>query len=645
MSLTITIGGTDRTTVLPFASTPDGKQSWITITETVPGTATAKLQLYDLDNSIVVNRLDTIVAYDATNGKNAFQGLVQKRKVDIYATWRVWSLDCVDLNSVTDTTLVGVPDGTHWVPSADGSTYTCTDPNAYVNGGSDAANVQRLFAAYWTYPVPIDTSTYVVATNPSIGYPDGVYWDRRTLRDALNDVASLSGPYTVWWIDADAKLHWTNKPVPGGWTGGYAGGAVTTGDLPMLFPQRTWVDPPVPPAPYNISDYPDGVTSIAAENVSVQYDDSGAAYALYANGATSFTYTPSTQAPVDGISPTTPQQSPLVPETGVSSYAYYSLAAATAVNAYTRTSAGCIAQPAKSVPAGTYYVNLTYVTPCSSGGGHFWEIKNTGTYNGWLVPATNRQIVVTPVNVPAPSPPAPTVAGPTYGVGGTGWVDDASPSWLSRYAEMPDAQTQADRDAKGNTALTYMSQSLVRGTADVVYPGILYRAGMGVLITSTQGMLTASLQMIQRVTTSILSGEDVRRAALEWGTAPLGNLGLRRQAAPKAQTKLGASTHVVQTGNYAPAPGSTITLKTQLTNPSGEPWRVQGKIVDWSVQVFDANGVDVTTTSEYDLNSNPNGWQFSSATSQTDASGASSTQFTLSTTVGLTYAFTATSPD
>ena len=660
MGIEILINGTDRTSVVPFSDAPNGSNSWITVSEIVPGMATAAMKIYDLTNSVTVNRLDPIVVSDLTNGKNVFQGYVQKRKLTNIATYRIWDLSCVDLNAVCDTTLVGTPDGSNWTPDASG-TYTCTDPNAYVYGGSDAANVQRLFAAYWHYPVPVNTTTYVETTNPSIGFPDGITWDRRTLKEALDDVAALAGPFVVWWIDADAYLHWTAKPQAGAPSGGtnYHGGTgpytYTSGNLLMLFPMVSYTingggaQPAVPPAPYNISDNPDGVTSISYENFSVEYDDSGGAISLYSNGATGYTYAPNPPNPPQGIIQTVPPGSNLPSEPGVSSYGYYSSALSNDVQVYPVNNSGVVETSAAiTVSSGTsLYTNPVTRTNADGTTSTYYEIKNTGSTNGYLIPASNPYVTTTPVATTTPANQPSSGGGYTTGVGGSGWVNGAASSWLSRYIDEPDASTQADRDAKGTVALQYMSQSLIRGTADVVYPGILYRAGMGLLVTNTPTGIVSSLQMVQRVTTTFLSGTDERRAQIEWGTAPLGKIGLRRNAAKRPPTKSGAVQHVVSTGNTTPMPGSTITLETQLVNGAREPWTVQGKTVTWAIKVYDANGNDVTasTAAASTDTQTTYGWKLSQNTSITDTQGRSSTQLTLSTTTGLSYLATAQSPD
>ncbi len=631
MGVTITINAVDRTASIPFSDSPTGAASWVEVTETVPGIATAKMRIYDPTNSITINRLDPITVYDTTNSKNIFQGYVQKRTIEVVATYRWIHLDCVDLNAVMDTTLVGVPNGTNWTLT--GNQYAPADPYATVQGGTDAAAIQALFTHYWVYPVSIDTTTYVTVTNPSIGYPDGITWSRTTMKQAANDIASLATPYTVGWIDADAKLHWTNKPQAGAPTGPTQSGTAS-GDLLMLFPYTT--STPLAQATYNLSDSPDNITTISYEDFSVEYDDTGGAFALYANGATDYTRTISGLTP-DGITPAAAYgPGPANPYN-----AYYTATLTVApINIYSVDTSGCIHQPAWTygTVGQVLHVNPKYVTPCSTGGGHFWEIKDgtAGTIpNGYLIPQTNTTVQIAPITSTA------TGTTDVIGTGGTGWVNSAAPSWLSRYIDLPNASSQADRDSQGSVALQYMSQSVVRGKCSVVRSGILYRAGMGVYITSVPGGLSNSLQMIQRVTTTFLSGTDERRAALEWGTAALGNIGLRRNAQKKAPTQLGALQHQVTVKNTNPMPGSTVTVYTQLTNSSGQPIAVANKVVDWTVQVFDSTGNDVTTSSQ----GGTSGWTQSATSSVTDIHGTASMQLKLATTTGYQYFITATSPD
>ncbi len=621
MGVTITIGGTDRTSVAPFSKAPNGQNSLIRIEEIVPGSATAHLELWDLTNSVVVNDYDTIVVYDTTNAKNIFQGVVVQRQYDPIATYRKITLDCNDLNALLDTHLVGTPDGTHWTQDTTTGQYTAIDPNAYVLSGSDAYNVAQLFANYWHYPVAIDTSTYVETINPQVG-ANPLGWDRISLRDALNDIATLSSPQTYFWIDPDAKLHWTNKPQTGTPSGGTSGGVTTIGNLLMLFPQIKTTTPATAPAPYNLSDEPDGTTSIGYENFSVTYDSQSLTRSMYAEGATGYTYTPSSSSPPLGNYIATFQHPTLI---------------------YSRHADGCIAQPgwAYGTVGQQVYVNPTYVTPCSSGGGHFWEIKSgtPGTIpNGYLISQSDANVTVVPVQT--------TPATGTVGVGGSGWVQGGSPSYLSRYVSIPIAQTQAQRDSLGGAALAYSSLAFVRGTADVIATGILYRAGMGLYVTNHPLGLSSYYTSVQKVTTQFLSGTDERRVTIEWGTAPFGTLDLRAQAVKRVGPKKAATKHSLTTTAGTVSAGGTCVITAQMVNAAGEPWAVAGKNVDFSVLVLDSTGADITAATQYNATTRPGGWQLNPSSSMTNAAGEASTQLTTdNATTDADYTVSSSSPD
>ncbi len=607
---------------MPFSTNPDGRASKVTVAESVPGSATAHLEIWDLANSVTVADMDTITVYDDVNAKNIFQGYIVTRKYDPVATYRLITLDANDLNALLDTHLVGTPDGTHWVQDPTTLTYTAIDPNAFIQPGSDAYNVAQLFANYWHYPVTIDTTTYVETINPNVGAHD-LGWDRVTLRDALNDIATLSSPNTYFWIDADAKLHWTNRPQAGTPSGGTSGGVTTIGNLLMLFPQIKTTTPATAPAPYNISDTPDGVTSIGYENFSVTYDSKSLTKSAYAEGATGYTYTPAPTPPATVGNFIATFQSPTL--------------------IYSRHNDGCIAQP--GVTYGTVaqqvYVNPTYVTPCSSGGGHFWEIKSgtPGTEpNGYLIRQGDSNVTVVPVQV--------TPSAATIGVGGSGWINGGTPSYLSRYLSIPTAATQAQRDSLGGAALAYNGTAFVRGTADVIASGILYRAGMGLYVTNHPIGLSSYYTSVQKVTTTWMSGTDMRRATIEWGTAPFGTLGLRAQAIKRVGPKKAATKHKLSSSGASPAPGGTVNITAQLVNDAGDAWQVAGKDVTWSVVVTDSAGTDITASTQYNASTRPGGWQFNPTTSQTNAAGNASTALTTdNATTDATYTVSASSPD
>ena len=74
---------------IPFSTSPDGTSSLISISEVVPGTSTAHLELYDLTNQFTFAFYAPIWIVDDASGENLFTGFVQKSKMTVVATYRL----------------------------------------------------------------------------------------------------------------------------------------------------------------------------------------------------------------------------------------------------------------------------------------------------------------------------------------------------------------------------------------------------------------------------------------------------------------------------------------------------------------------------------------------------------------------------
>ncbi len=534
---------------VPFSTGPNGQSSLIRVTETVPGTGSAHLELWDLTNQISFAELAPLWIVDDASGNNIFTGIVQKVKASIIATYRYWTVDAVDLNWLTDTTLVGVPDGSNWevTSTSSGPVATNVDPAA------TATNPWTLLPAYWQYGIAVDVTTYVDRT---ISVPGSIEptFDRVTLRNAIDQLAGGAGPLVTWWLDQGSghdftgtvNLHWTtfasvtNVAVIGAGTIIDGWGWLNGGPLTMLFPYGQPNAIPaggVYTAPYALTDTnPDHLTSWDYENFSLEVDYTGYRFSLYVRGATDYT---------------------------------------------------------------------TTVTEVS------------------------------------PGPP------PVYGIGavetgGTGWVGvsgDGGSSWLSDFYDAPNATDHAARNAYGSRALRAMQVPIVRGTADVIgsFTG-LWHAGQSLSVTSTPLGIANADFFIMSTTTTFMSGTDLRRVALQWGTAAKLNMALRAQAKKAAQTapQKGATSQLPTTSAPSVTAGQTAVISTQLVNSAGQPWPIPGKVVNWSCIVYDSTGTDVTATTTFTL---------TPTSSTTDASGKASTTLTTDPAVtGVSYVVTATTP-
>lgn len=288
------------TQYIPFSTAPTGAQSKIVIEEVIPGVGSAHLEIWDLTNQFSFAYWAPIWIIDNASGQNMFTGMIQKVKMTPVATYRLWTIDCVDVNALCDTQLVGCPDGSTWEITNTSTGTVATQPGY-------TGNIKGLFSAFWLYGLRIDTTTYVDST-----LLQSDTFDRVTLRRAADQLASLGGPLITWWIDqgtgyvpndiggTTCYLHLTslanvtNIGVAGsgtllneyGWSNG--------GPLTLLFP---YGEPNVVPgggmyaAPYAITDLdPDYVNSWDAETVSLEADYSAFRFSLYVRGATDYTY-------------------------------------------------------------------------------------------------------------------------------------------------------------------------------------------------------------------------------------------------------------------------------------------------------------------------------------------------------------------
>ena len=482
---------TDVTDYIPFSDAPDGQNSWITISESIGGIATCELQLWDQNNAITLTYYQPrpIKIVDNVTGKNLFWGLVQTITAEPIATYRIWKIHAVDWNWLLPLALVGTP-------------YTFTggyaptdiayiDPRASISGGSDSGALVNLFNYYWNSPdMTPDTSTYVETINANIAqYPNIVTWDRIDMRQALNDICALSGPYTETWIDMDGKVHLTAfGPAPGPQN-------ATAEPLTLMFPNYV---PNAYLAPFElIESGPDYTTTLNYENFTVEWDLSGYAEAVYVRGGTDTSWTP---------------------------------------------------------------VEYDFVVP--------------------------------PIYLPG-----------DIDYGGSGYTGGGgiTGSWASRYLDAPAAITGAQRDAAIGKAIVSMDNPLVRGTADVVGESIAFHGGQMLTITNTPTGLGTVTYPVQQVTTSLLSGTDIRRCALQWGTAQFGSLGLRTSKARQPTPTKGAVQFLVTADAYSAHTGQVINLTAQMVNAAGIAWAIAGVETVWTVKVVDDAGNDVTDSTSFTL--------------------------------------------
>ena len=221
----------------------------------------------------------------------------------------------------------------------------------------------------------------------------------------------------------------------------------------------------------------------------------------------------------------------------------------------------------------------------------------------------------------------------TKGYGACGWVGE--PKGFSRFIDVPDAASLSAGASKAEVALRYGEQSIIRGKCDVLSSSA-YHAGTVVLVTNHPIGFDHAPMLVQRVTNTYVSGTGLLRSSLEFGTAPLGSLGLRRQAATRPQARTPAVAQSVTPNSGLPLVNDTVTFHTQLIDKAGQPWRLAGAFVQWKVEEYDAMG-KASSVGGYTISPG-------SALTYTDASGGSNIQITFHAR-GMRYKVTATTPD
>ena len=190
--------------------------------------------------------------------------------------------------------LVGAPNGTGWyygdtatvealiaegqLPEAE-----CIDGTARWYLTPTPGGVQSLFGQYWTYPKPVDTTTYVTAVLPAEATGDAMNFSGTDMEGVLNDLAAAGSASAMWWMANDGggynglALHFGIMVIPDDGDDGEDLGA----GLPS-------VDTPTVLAPYDISDDPDWEASILANSMSFRVDHTQRASSCYVRGATGF---------------------------------------------------------------------------------------------------------------------------------------------------------------------------------------------------------------------------------------------------------------------------------------------------------------------------------------------------------------------
>lgn len=561
-----------------------GFMEWTaTFEEILGGQGSAQITLQDRTNTYEPQCHWDVKAVVHATGHVLFRGEIISPPVALLdgEGFRRWKLSCVDYNYELDWRLVGAVDGKTWIDEDGFGDFIPIDP--YANSlADDKQTVQALFDHYIRVAgEAIGTDTFVVP-NLSPGSFTPIFWNRATLRSALDDLASLVTNNLQYGIDPDLELHWT--PIPS-WTD-LAETPSTT-----IFPTEAITS--LATAPRNIdNDNPVDGVSIGCSGLSWTPDGQNMPQQVYVNGATGFAYSNGvgefSTGDVGGPVPAGKYQVTVIADT----------------NLYSADSTGYILDDLTppQIPAGQVgYADVVHFPRKPTGehhGGSFYKLV-TGPYAGGYISTSTDGLgygqidaIIAPLPA-APGPPPDPV--PVIGTGGSGWANDVAqdPNLRQQYFDAPLSLDRATRDSIGGQQLYRGANPTLRGTflltgkPDQEVDG--WRAWQ--VFTLTDQRLPESMNgkefLIQSVRISLLEG-GTRQYSIDYGDGPV-----QRSAAspsPRPRVPDPAVQVLVTAPDLGPAPGDSQVITAQLTDRSGNAWAVPGKTMDFSLAQTDGEG-------------------------------------------------------
>lgn len=511
------------------------------------------------------------IRYGPLEGWVLFRGEISSTPLDLKLLhpWRTWQLECVDYNEELRWRLVGAFDGKTWIDDSGLGVFVNIDPNAQ-SLETDRLTIQNLFDVYIRVDgdQAIDTDTFVGE------YLSGFFpinWSYSNLQTALEELAALISANLQFWIDPDLKFHWTTIPA---WQ-----------DI-----DQTFVDSGVMPlAPVVVSDVRAEEGQIGISKLKFDPDGSEMVEQVYVRGGTGYVY----NAP-----PLPPEQETKTvvkaPVSGVE--ATYELTFLSTSKIWHTDGTGFISIYYDwASPGGPYDVQWTRVpwNEERNKGGNFWKLLN-GPYAGKLVDndtnvlAGYGSIRVDQIVVTGGTPDDPNI-----GIGGSGWVGEATQDKSKRqaYLQAPVSTTQAIRNALGGQAEYRGATPTLRGSFEC-YGIDGWRVGQLVQIFDARlpDTYNGKWYVIQRVRAALLKGTPHRRYTIDFGDGPTSRYSAQRRGGD-ATWPPPAIQIDIKVFDLSPGPNSSQTIEGQLVNGSGQPWEISGKVMNWSFECYNAAGV------------------------------------------------------
>lgn len=516
--------------------------------------------------------------------------------------WRKWNLDCSDYNGEMTQRLVGALDGKTWVSVDQYGDYVNIDP--FANSlDTDKKTVKQLLDKYIRVDgEEIGTSTFVAKYLSNFAT---IYWTYTTLQAALEDLAGNIAKNLQFWIDPDLEFHWV--AIPAWYDLAQGAGAALEGDDDH--PPITSLTPALSPkhlrlAPKNLGNGGSGF--VRMRNIQYTLDGTAMPEQLYVRGSTGYVYNTPLQDTPDPIQK---------PPKGGSDPKYQLTFISDTTKIWHKLDTGYLsASFDSSAPGGPFAVKYIFVPWDASihKGGHFWKLLE-GPHKGKLVDNDTNffkygKIKVEKMRVHKKKTPKKEKDPPDFdpklvGVGGSGWVGEITqdPEKRQAYLDAPVSSTQTIRDAVGGQVLYRSKRPTLRGSCTVT--GVdEWRVGELAVISDDRfpSFLQNRYVVIQRVQTTLIEGTTKRQYQLDWGDGPTSRWTMQAKK-PKGDDRFDPAIQIdIKAFDLAPGPGKSQQIIGQLIDGQGGPWKIPGKVVEWTLEVYDQYGAKIEGQGELD---------------------------------------------
>jgi hypothetical protein len=568
----------------------DDMEWGISTEEVLGGTGRATLLVQDRTNSWVPEAHWDVKAVIRATGWVLYRGEIISTPLELTLgmDWRIWQMQCADYNNEFPQRLVGAMDGKTWMDTSGLGVFVNIDPYG-TTLDTDKLTVQALLDHYIRVNgEAFETSTYVEEYVTEL-FPRSWYY--KQLQDVLEELAAIIVANLQFWADPDLFFHWVTIPAWQDLAQEVVAVALDDAQATSGLMAPEGVLSGLAFAPYEVVDIdadPDS-GKIGFHSLKVTFDGKDMAEQIYVRGSTGYVY----NAPPLGTGSET-KTTVKAPTAGAAdryeltflddTKLWHTDGTGYVSVSYDRSDAGAHPGPYK-----VKWVRIAW-NEARNKGGNFWKLLE-GPYQGKLVDDNTNvlwdygEIRVQKV-VTAPGDPV-------IGIGGSGWVNevDQDPNKRQAFLDLPISSDQATRNSMGGMALYRGSFETLRGSfVSTGYDG--WRAGQLVHITDSRlpAQLNGKWFIIQRVRTELHPGTDLRKYTIDWGDGPTSRWSGEKQPGPvdwpNPATMIEISVH-----DLSPGPNSSQRITGQLINASGEPWAIEGKTVNWSLECYNNLGV------------------------------------------------------